>query len=135
VPDNVSPLLLDTDVFSYLWQRRPEAEPFRSVVEGATLALSFTSVGEVWYGAAKRNWGERKRAELQSALRPYAVLPYTRDLSRRWGELRATLEDAGTPLGINDLWIASTSLHYDIPLVTNNRRDFERVPGITLLPA
>ena len=72
-------------------------------------------MGEVWYGAAKRNWGERKRAELQSALRLYAVLPYTRDLSRRWGELRATLEDAGTPLGINALWIASTSLHYDIP--------------------
>lgn len=110
-----STLLIDTDVFSNLWQGRPEAETFRPMVQGATLALSFTSVGEFWYGACKRTWGDRRRNELQAAMRPYAVLPYTRVLSRRWGELRAGLETKGQPLGDNDLWIAATALHYENP--------------------
>lgn len=127
-------LLVDTDVFSYLWQGRLEAEAFRPVVEGTTLALSFTTVGELWYGAAKCGWGERRRGELQAALRPYAVLPYTRELSRVWGELKATLEATGAPIADNDLWIAATALHYEVPLATNNRGHFERVPGLRLAP-
>lgn len=127
-------LLVDTDVFSYVWQRRPEGDRFRDYLQGATLALSFTSVGELWYGAIKRGWGERKVADLESAMRPYAVLPYTRDLARRWGELRVQLEKGGQPLPDNDLWIAATALYHEIPLVTNNRGHFERVPGLRLLP-
>jgi tRNA(fMet)-specific endonuclease VapC len=129
-----APLLVDTDVFSYLWQGHSEAERFRPAVEGATLALSFTTVGELWYGAAKRGWGERRKNELRAGMRPYAVLPYTRELSHRWGELRATLEQAGEPLADNDLWIAATALYYDLPVVTNNRQHFERVPDLRLLP-
>jgi predicted nucleic acid-binding protein len=135
VTDNPSTLLIDTDVFSYLWRGGPEAERFRPVVQGATLALSFTSVGELWYGATKRNWGDKKRDALQAAMRPYVVLPYTRELARQWGGLRAGLERTGQSLADNDLWIAATALHYAIPLVTNNRRHFERVPDISLLPS
>ncbi len=67
--------LVDTNVVSFLWQGRPEAEFFRAAVEDATLALSFTTIGEVWYGAAKRNWGEHRHNALAAAIRPYAVLP------------------------------------------------------------
>jgi tRNA(fMet)-specific endonuclease VapC len=125
-------VLVDTDVFSYLWQSHPESDRFRPIVEGATLALSFTTVAELWYGAVKRRWGEQRRNELRAGMRPYAVLPYSRDLSYGWGELRAALEGAGQPLADNDLWIATTALHYDIPLATNNVRHFERVPGLRL---
>lgn len=127
-------LLVDTDVFSYLWQERPEAETFRPVVEGAILVLSFTTVGEVWYGACKRRWGDRRMNELEQALRPYVVLPYSGKLARLWGQLKARQESVGQTLTGNDLWIAATGLHYDIPLVTNNRRHFERVSGLHLVP-
>ena len=127
-------LVVDTDVFSYLWQARPEAERFRPVVEGATLALAFTSIGELWYGALKRGWGDRRRNELRTAMSPYAVLPYSRGLAQRWAEVRVALEDGGQPLADNDLWIAATALHYDVALVTNNRQHFERVPDLQLRP-
>lgn len=91
-------VLLDTDVFSFLWQDRPEGEPYRPLVAGRIVALSFTSVGEAHYGAFKRGWGERRRAELEAALRPCLVLPYHRDLaagshglSQPWRMLPTTL--------------------------------------------
>ncbi|MGH8499346.1 MAG: PIN domain-containing protein [Methylococcales bacterium] len=44
--------------------------------------------------------------------------------------IRATLEKAGTPIGANDLWIAAHALTEDLVLVTNNLREFDRVPGL-----
>lgn len=68
-------VLLDTDVFSYLWQDRPEADGFKPMVSGRVLALSFASVAEAHYGALKRGWGSRRVAELRSALSKCVVLP------------------------------------------------------------
>lgn len=127
-------VLLDTDVFSFLWQDRPEAAPYRPLVTGRIGVLSFTSVAEAHYGARRRRWGERRMAELEAALSPYLVLPYNRELAALWGHLRAELEAKGTPTGTNDLWIAATALSYGLPLITNNRRHFERVPGLQLRP-
>lgn len=126
-------VLLDTDVFSFLWQDRPEGEPYRPLVAGRIVALSFTSVGEAHYGAFKRGWGERRRAELEAALRPYLVLPYHRDLAMTWARLRAETEARGRPVGANDLWIAATAVHHGVPLITHNRRHFEHIPEVDLL--
>jgi predicted nucleic acid-binding protein len=127
-------VLLDTDVFSFLWQDRPEAAPYRPLVAGRLVVLSFTSVAEAHYGARRRRWGERRMAELEAALSPYLVLPYNRELAALWGGLRADLEAQGVATGANDLWIAATALHYGLPFITHNRRHFERVPGLHLRP-
>jgi tRNA(fMet)-specific endonuclease VapC len=68
-------VLVDTDVFSYLWQDRPEAVAYRKHVAGRIVALSFTSVAEAYYGAHKRKWGPRRLAQLEAAMRPYLLLP------------------------------------------------------------
>ena len=125
--------LVDTDVFSYLWQDRPEAAVYRPLVEGRVVALSFTSVAEAYYGAYKRRWGERRWGELEAALRPYLVLPYNRDVAVAWARLRADSEERGAPVAVNDLWVAATAVHYGVPLVTNNSRHFEALPGVDLL--
>lgn len=72
--------------------------------------------------------------ELETALSRYLVLPYNRDLAVLWGHLRADLEAQGLPARSNDLWVAATALHYGLPFITNNRRHFEQVPGLHLLP-
>lgn len=128
-------VLVDTDVFSYLWQDRPEAVDYRHLVEGRVLALSFTSIAEAYYGAFRRGWGQRRFEELEAGLRPYVVLPYNRDIAVTWARLRAEVEEYGIPMESNDLWIAATGISYDVPLITNNRRHFDRVPQLQLLPS
>ena len=49
-----------------------------------------------------------------------------------YGRLRARLERAGTPIGHNDLWIAAHAIALDVPLVSNNVREFERVGDVRL---
>lgn len=127
-------VLVDTDVFSYLWQNRPEAADYRHLVEGRILALSFTSIAEAYYGAFRRRWGQRKLEELEAGLRPYVVLPYNRDIAVTWARVRAAVEERGMPMASNDLWIAATGVSYDVPLITNNRRHFEQIPELELLP-
>lgn len=127
-------VLLDTDVFSFLWQDRPEAAPYRPLVRGRIVVLSFTSVAEAHYGARRRHWGDRRMAELEAALRPYLVLPYNRELAVMWGPLRADLEAEGRAVAPNDLWIAATALHYGLAFITHNRQHFEGIPGLRLLP-
>ncbi|MCY3585527.1 MAG: type II toxin-antitoxin system VapC family toxin [Acidimicrobiales bacterium] len=79
------PLLVDTDVFSFLRLRSEEADDFRGIVDGRLLVLSFATVGEVYFGAAKAGWGQRRLAALESALGHYTVLPGTREIARRFG--------------------------------------------------
>jgi tRNA(fMet)-specific endonuclease VapC len=50
----------------------------------------------------------------------------------RYGEIRAELERRGRPIGANDTWIAAHALAEDLTLVTNNMREFARVPGLRL---
>lgn len=126
--------LVDTDIFSYLWQDRPESRKFRSLLEGRVLALSFTSVAEAYKGAYLRQWSDRKLRQLEAALSPYLILPYDREMSRLWGAVWAQLSKAGRTMSVNDLWIAVTALHYGIPLVTNNLKDFQEVPNLVVLP-
>lgn len=50
-------VLLDTDVFSYLFGKRPEAEKLIPLLQNKKLCLAFISIGELYYGAHKRQWG------------------------------------------------------------------------------
>lgn len=50
-------VIVDTDVFSFAFRGDDRADVFREVLEGKLLAVSFTTVGELWYGAEKKSWG------------------------------------------------------------------------------
>ena len=54
------------------------------------------------------------------------------DVGEHYGDIRATLERAGTPIGNNDLWIAAHARALDVTLISNNTSEFERVPGLRL---
>lgn len=127
-------VLVDTDVFSYLWQGRPEGKAFEHLVVGKIAALSFTTVGELWYGALLRNWGDQKKRLLESAVSAYLILPFAPEMPRTWGEVMAGAATKGKEISPNDAWIAVTAIHYDVPLITNNRRHFEHVDRLQLLP-
>ena len=60
----------------------------------------------------------------------YASLPFDDDAADVYAEIRAQLERAGTPVGANDLLIASIARSNDLVLVTHNISEFERIPGL-----
>ncbi len=124
--------LLDTNICIYVINARPAAVLARFVeheVDG--LGISAITASELYWGVCKSG-SVRNRATLEKFLSPLVVLDYDLGAARKYGELRAYLEQQGTPIGPLDQQIAAHALALDVTLVTNNVREFERVPGLRL---
>ena len=129
-------VLLDTDVFSYLLKRNDaRAVAYHRHIRGKTIALSFVTVGELYFWAAKRNWGDAKRAELETRLRSVIIVPFDFDICREYAKLGLlkTPEGGAWNIAANDRWIAACALRHSLPLVSNNRRHSDRIPGLVLI--
>jgi tRNA(fMet)-specific endonuclease VapC len=103
----------------------------RAVSRGAAIAVSSIVLYELWYGVARsargRENAERLRVFLSGGIE---VSAFDEEDAKAAGELRATLEGAGTPIGPYDLLIAAQSLRSGATLVTANVAEFTRVPGL-----
>ncbi len=125
--------LLDTNICIYIAKQRPPsvAARFARLVSGS-VGMSLITFGELRYGAEK----SKHRVEALDVLRRLSelipVMTPDHTVGERYGALRAQLERAGTPIGNNDLWIAAHALDLDVTLVSNNTREFERVPKLKL---
>lgn len=130
-------IIVDTDVFSCLWQGRDVSSNFVNELKGVVPVLSFVTIGEAYFGAMNAGWGARRTAQMVAAMRPYVVAPYSPDLAELWGKLKHTARQNGLPLGkpehTNDLWICATAVHYDAPLMTKNIRHFKDMPGLRVV--
>lgn len=125
--------LLDTDIFIYLVHRRSEAVAARFArLRPVEVAISCIAFGELRYGAEKSARRESSIAALERLAERIAVLPLDASVCVEYGRIRAALEAAGRPLGNNDLWIAAHALAANLILVTNNEREFARVPGLKI---
>lgn len=126
-------VLVDTDVFSYLMRPNDtRGDAYRPHVKGKTVAISFVTVGELYYGAEKRKWSGKTLSYLQEKLKAVVVVPYDEELCRTYARIRNSLP-AGVVVAANDLWIAASAVRHSIPLITNNRKHFERIPGLTII--
>ena len=125
--------LLDTNICIYVARSHPAtvARRFTRAAPGS-LGISIITWGELCFGAAKSNDAAGAHSLLEQFSRVVQVVPLTPEAGLHYGEVRAFLQRAGTPMGNNDLWIAAHALALGVPLVTNNVREFERVPGLKL---
>lgn len=123
--------LLDTNICIYALKNRPAEVLARlqEVGRGA-VALSVITVLELRQGAEKSQQREANHSRLDFFLSPMAILPFDEEAARAGAKLRAHLERQGTPIGDLDSLIAAHALARDLVLVTNNLREFERVPGL-----
>ncbi|HEY6347786.1 MAG TPA: PIN domain-containing protein [Candidatus Angelobacter sp.] len=127
-------VLLDTDVFSYLMEPGDlRGLPYLRHVEQRTAALSFITVGELLFGALWRAWGKRRIGDLQRRLDAAFILPLDHETSVEYARLKTQLRKGGQILADNDLWIAALAVRHSVPLVSNNRAHFNRVPGLVLI--
>lgn len=125
--------LLDTNICIYIMKQRPESvlQRFR-VMNQNDLGLSIVTVAELEYGVAKSQNPALNRSRLDNFRRPFQVVGLSDEDVRVFGEIRADLEQRGTPIGAYDLLIAAQAKSRDLVLVTNNMREFERVSGLRL---
>ena len=93
-----------------------------------TFYITFTVAGELACGQSASEITSWRRL-----CRPYAILPWTHDVSWQYGEIYRLLAAAGTMIGTNDLWIAATAIVHGRAIVTNNTAEFSRVPGLTVI--
>ena len=126
-------VLVDTDVYPYLGKPGSRyANLYLPHVDQKRLSVSFVTVGELFFGAYKKKWSAARIAAMEDRLRSVLIVPYDEGVCRTYGEIRARLEERGTPLASNDVWIAACAIRHSIPLVSNNLGHFEKVPGLVL---
>jgi len=129
----VTRCLLDTNILSDLI-RNPQgriADRIVEVGEGA-VCTSVIVAAELRYGAARKG-SERLSHQLERVLAGLDILPFEEPADAVYGEVRARLEAAGTPIGGNDLLIAAQALALGHTLVTDNEREFRRVPNLNVV--
>ena len=88
--------------------------------------------GELAFGECMSVRRAEAAAHLTALLETLQVLPLPLQAARKYAEVRAQLQRSGQPIGSNDLWIAAHALAEDLTLVTNNEREFQRVPGLRI---
>lgn len=123
--------LLDTNICIYIINRRPPGvfDRFAGLQIGQ-VAISSITGAELTCGVEKSG-SSRNQQALDKFLAPLDVLPFDEAAMRRYGGLRSGLERQGLPpVGPMDQLIAAHALALDAVLVTNNLREFERVPGL-----
>ena len=125
--------LLDTNICIYAINgRHPQLTKKLLSISPEEIAVSSVTVGELEYGAAKSNWGERTRETIRSFLANFPVVSFEEEDALLFGKNRAILEKAGMTIGILDLMIGSQGVRNDLIVVTHNTREFERIPGIRI---
>jgi tRNA(fMet)-specific endonuclease VapC len=125
--------LLDTNTCIYIINNRPPevTQKFLSV-NIRRIAVSSVTTAELRYGAVKSNFGSRNMKALEEFIGSLTIENFDDDASKMYASLRVHLERKGTPIGPLDTLIAAHALSLGVILVTNNLKEFKRVPRLRL---
>jgi tRNA(fMet)-specific endonuclease VapC len=122
--------MLDTNICIYVMKNYPLKlrEKFNALAE--QLCISSITLGELHYGAEK----SARRADNLTAIENFVarldVLAFAAKAAAHYGQVRAELERAETPCGPHDMQIGGHARSEGLIVVTNNAREFSRMPGV-----
>jgi tRNA(fMet)-specific endonuclease VapC len=123
-------VVIDTNIVSYIMKGQKLAQNYQKHLQGKLLSIAFMTVGELYYGAEKSQWGQQKRKQLETTLRNFVVIPYDHEIARCYAVIVAERERQGKPITCADAWIAACALRHRVPLVTHNAKDFENITDL-----
>jgi tRNA(fMet)-specific endonuclease VapC len=124
--------LLDTNIVIYTMKNRPQRVKRRFQQHHGQMGISTVTIGELVFGAEHSQQTERNLADLEALAARLEVLPFDNQAAYHFGQIRAALYRAGQPIGPYDMMIAGHARACGLKLVTNNMKEFERVPGLLL---
>jgi tRNA(fMet)-specific endonuclease VapC len=122
--------MLDTNICIYVMRDRDPIPRARFLALEGKLSVSTVTVGELAYGAEKSGRPKQNLEELDMFLSQVRVLDFDEMAARHYGQLRSELERIGTPCGPYDTQIGAHARSQGLIIVTNNRREFDRMPGL-----
>ena len=127
-------LMLDTNICIYIIKQQPGAVLKRFLeYQIGDIGISSITLSELRYGVAKSTHKEKNTKALDEFITPLEVVSFNDEAAHVYGDIRATLEKAGTPIGSMDMLIAAHAVSLGIPLVTNNAREFMRIPALNII--
>lgn len=121
---------MDADVFSFVHYGKDRYRDFEPYLVGRPLLLAFCTVGELRGGAIKNHWGPRSRQKQDTYIERYTVVLPTTGAVDEYAVLHARLHDQLRGGGVNDMWAAACALNLNVPVITNNLRDFTRIRDV-----
>lgn len=125
--------LLDTNICIYIIKRKPLSVISRfKTFQASDIFISSITIAELEYGASKSQALEKNRAALQQFLMPFEILEFDQQDAQVYGKIRAYLEKKGEMIGSLDALIAAQAISKDVTLVSNNVKEFIRVPNLKL---
>ena len=131
MPNVINRYLLDTNIWSALIRRTHAGLVKRfEALERGRIALSPIVLGELQVGYYKGDRTPKRLMVIETIRTNSELLTINSKVSDTYSQLRAQLEQAGTPIGPNDTWIAAEALHHKLVLVTDNVKEFSRIPGL-----
>lgn len=129
----MTPVVVDTDVVSFLFKNDTRAQLYLPLLRNRTLLVSFMTEAELeqWILVAK--WGRDRVKRFQEFMTGFASVPSSRDLILRWADVSAAARALGRRIDVADAWIAATALLYGATLVTHNPKDYRGVANLKIL--
>ena len=125
--------LLDTNICVLLIRQKSQTVLQKLTQHPLTnIAVSAITVAELQYGVAKSTQPAQNRQALDFFLLPLTILPFDEGVATTYGEIRVHLETQGTPIGAIDTLLAAQAISHKLIFVTNNVREFARVPGLSV---
>ena len=125
--------MLDTDICIYIIKRKP-ADVIKRLMKSriSQIGISSITLSEFEYGVEKSSKQAQNQVALAQFVAPMEILSYGDEAALQYGRLRAFLEKQGTPIGSLDMLIAAHALSINSILVTNNEKEFGRVPDLKI---
>ena len=124
--------MLDTNIGIYVIKRKPISvlEVFNKYA--GLLCISSITLSELYHGIEKSERKEDNLRRVEDFTSRLVVLEYGAKAAAHYGDIRANLEGRGLTIGVNDLHISGHARSEGLVLVTNNTREFERVPALRI---
>jgi tRNA(fMet)-specific endonuclease VapC len=123
--------MLDTDTCIYIIKRKPPDVIRRfQKIRILNIGISSITLSELMYGAIKSANPDQNQLALAQFAAPLEIFPYGDDAAQYYGDLRSYLEKKGTPIGSLDMLITAHALSLSCILVTNNEKEFSRIPNL-----
>jgi tRNA(fMet)-specific endonuclease VapC len=125
--------MLDTNICIYIIKRKPliVLERFKQT-EISLIGISAITLSELSYGVSKSSKPAQNQIALAQFIAPLEILPYDDNAAQYYGNLRSHLEKNGMPIGSLDMLIAAHALSIPCTLVTNNTKEFSRIPNLKI---
>jgi len=124
--------LLDTNTVIYTIKNRPDQVREAFIRHEGQMAISSVTWGELIYGVERSSQPEENLADIEAMTARLDVLPLNEQAATHFGQIRAELYRLGQPIGPYDMLIAGHARAFGLVLITNNEKEFERVPGLMI---